>query len=167
MINIKITNPSIIAHYGVSVKDGAPGRGSGRYPLGSGERPRSEHNPWIDSNGHVIKRGATKTETKSFLKDISKLPSSDKVKHMKDKRMVTDEKDRDIISLFNTNCAMMRICEDYFHDFVYASDTSGGNICNKLRKLGYDGMIDLEDASGQTTPMILFDINNKMQALKQ
>ena len=49
-----------IVHYGVSAKDGAPGRGSGRYPLGSGERPRSEHNPWIDSNGHVIKRGGSK-----------------------------------------------------------------------------------------------------------
>lgn len=30
------TNSDII-HYGVSAKDGAPGRGSGRYPLGSGK----------------------------------------------------------------------------------------------------------------------------------
>lgn len=28
-----------LAHYGVSVDKGAPGRGSGRYPKGSGERP--------------------------------------------------------------------------------------------------------------------------------
>ena len=33
-----------LAHYGVSVKDGAPGRGSGRYPLGSGEKPQSHRN---------------------------------------------------------------------------------------------------------------------------
>lgn len=26
-------------HFGVSVKDGSPGRGSGRYPLGSGDKP--------------------------------------------------------------------------------------------------------------------------------
>lgn len=30
---------SDLYHYGVSVKDGSPGRGSGRYPLGSGDRP--------------------------------------------------------------------------------------------------------------------------------
>lgn len=28
-----------IIHYGVSAEDGPPGRGSGRYPLGSGDRP--------------------------------------------------------------------------------------------------------------------------------
>ena len=28
-----------LAHYGVSKRDGAPGRGSGRYPLGSGDDP--------------------------------------------------------------------------------------------------------------------------------
>lgn len=28
-----------LIHYGVSAEDGSPGRGSGRYPLGSGERP--------------------------------------------------------------------------------------------------------------------------------
>lgn len=28
-----------LQHHGVSIKDGAPGRGSGRYPLGSGENP--------------------------------------------------------------------------------------------------------------------------------
>ena len=27
----------VIAHYGVGKMDGAPGRGSGRYPLGSGD----------------------------------------------------------------------------------------------------------------------------------
>lgn len=30
---------SELYHYGVSVKDGSPGRGSGRYPYGSGDRP--------------------------------------------------------------------------------------------------------------------------------
>lgn len=30
---------AILAHYGVGKLDGAPGRGSGRYPLGSGENP--------------------------------------------------------------------------------------------------------------------------------
>lgn len=31
--------PDELVHYGVSAKDGAPGRGSGRYPLGSGDNP--------------------------------------------------------------------------------------------------------------------------------
>ena len=29
----------ILMHYGVGALDGAPGRGSGRYPLGSGAEP--------------------------------------------------------------------------------------------------------------------------------
>lgn len=33
----------ILMHYGVSKLDGAPGRGSGRYPLGSGENPNQGH----------------------------------------------------------------------------------------------------------------------------
>ena len=43
MIKILLKGDSF-SHYGVSVKDGAPGRGSGRYPLGSGENPRSINN---------------------------------------------------------------------------------------------------------------------------
>ena len=33
----------ILMHYGVSIVDGAPGRGSGRYPRGSGENPYQNH----------------------------------------------------------------------------------------------------------------------------
>jgi hypothetical protein len=37
----KLYNSGVIIHYGVSKLDGAPGRGSGRYPLGSGKNPKT------------------------------------------------------------------------------------------------------------------------------
>lgn len=36
-----------LKHYGVSVKDGAPGRGSGRYPYGSGENPNQRSGDFL------------------------------------------------------------------------------------------------------------------------
>ena len=39
MFDDKPSLDEVIAHYGVGKMDGAPGRGSGRYPLGSGENP--------------------------------------------------------------------------------------------------------------------------------
>ena len=39
MFDDKPSLDDVIAHYGVGKMDGAPGRGSGRYPLGSGENP--------------------------------------------------------------------------------------------------------------------------------
>ena len=39
-----------LMHYGVSVEDGAPGRGSGRYPKGSGE------NPYQHGNANFLER---------------------------------------------------------------------------------------------------------------
>ena len=38
----------ILMHYGVGKLDGAPGRGSGRYPLGSGENPNQRNADFID-----------------------------------------------------------------------------------------------------------------------
>ena len=37
-----------LMHYGRGKEDGAPGRGSGRYPLGSGENPNQHvpHKAW-------------------------------------------------------------------------------------------------------------------------
>ena len=37
-----------LQHYGVSALDGAPGRGSGRYPLGSGENPNQHSGTFYD-----------------------------------------------------------------------------------------------------------------------
>lgn len=62
---IKPTNQDML-HYGVSVKDGSPGRGSGRYPLGSGKK--------IHTITDRIHRNAVKKEP-SITKDIVKLAS--------------------------------------------------------------------------------------------
>lgn len=48
-------NGDYISHFGRSKTDGAPGRGSGRYPLGSGNRPY-QGQPQLKKIKKVIKR---------------------------------------------------------------------------------------------------------------
>ena len=59
-IEDEIMSNTYLKHYGVSKMDGAPGRGSGRYPLGSGEEPRAEQ------------RKRLRKEYKKSVKDIVK-----------------------------------------------------------------------------------------------
>ena len=59
-------------HVGVSKMDGAPGRGSGRYPLGSGDRPRA------------LFRLFGKKSAPSIIKKVSNY-SSEKFEEMKTK----------------------------------------------------------------------------------
>lgn len=65
---IRPTNHDIL-HYGVSVKDGSPGRGSGRYPLGSGKK--------IQSITNSIYQNAKKVEPR-ITKDITSIVSNSK-----------------------------------------------------------------------------------------
>lgn len=71
-----------LMHFGRSKKNGAPGRGSGRYPLGSGENPRSPRNKSLtdDEKREYVKsvaadnayRKAIINESKTkFAKDIA------------------------------------------------------------------------------------------------
>jgi len=59
-----------LAHYGVSVDKGAPGRGSGRYPKGSGERPFQRDKPkfeeWVREH-----KGGTQTDDVRIAKGTS------------------------------------------------------------------------------------------------
>lgn len=50
----------ILVHYGVSVKNGAPGRGSGRYPLGSGKDPKKKLEGRLTKK---FEKADTKTQT--------------------------------------------------------------------------------------------------------
>lgn len=52
----------ILMHYGVSVKDGAPGRGSGRYALGSGKNPFQRPTDFLDRVDAMHKEGKTELE---------------------------------------------------------------------------------------------------------
>ena len=52
----------ILMHYGVSKLDGAPGRGSGRYPLGSGEDPHQHSGDFKSRVDSLRKEGATYTD---------------------------------------------------------------------------------------------------------
>ena len=49
-----------LMHFGRSKKNGAPGRGSGRYPLGSGENPRSPRN-----------KSLTDDEKREYVKSVA------------------------------------------------------------------------------------------------
>ena len=55
----------ILMHYGVSALDGAPGRGSGRYPLGSGEDPNQRRGDFISRVQELRRAGMSE-------KDIAK-----------------------------------------------------------------------------------------------
>lgn len=59
-----------LAHYGKSVEDGAPGRGSGRYPLGSGENP-NQHTPYkawsYDETRKLRAKGLTDKEIADYF----------------------------------------------------------------------------------------------------
>lgn len=65
----------ILMHYGVSAKDGAPGRGSGRYPLGSGEDPNQHRGDFASRVKELRKSGMSDTDivTALGLKSTSEL----------------------------------------------------------------------------------------------
>lgn len=52
----------VIIHYGVSVMDGAPGRGSGRYPWGSGENPKQRTDTFLSRYNEYAGQGLTEKD---------------------------------------------------------------------------------------------------------
>ena len=65
----------ILMHVGVSIKDGAPGRGSGRYPLGSGENPYQHQDDFVGRVKRYREEGKTDKEIceEMGIKTISEL----------------------------------------------------------------------------------------------
>lgn len=65
----------ILMHYGVSAKDGAPGRGSGRYPLGSGDDPNQHRGDFASRVQDLRKAGMSEKDivTALGLKSTSEL----------------------------------------------------------------------------------------------
>lgn len=65
----------ILMHYGVSANDGAPGRGSGRYPLGSGEDPNQHRGDFASRVRDLRKAGMSNKDivTALGLKSTSEL----------------------------------------------------------------------------------------------
>lgn len=57
----------ILMHYGVGKMDGAPGRGSGRYPLGSGENPNQHSGDLLSRIDNMKKAGMSETEIAAAL----------------------------------------------------------------------------------------------------
>lgn len=52
----------VMIHYGVSVMDGAPGRGSGRYPWGSGDNPKQRTDTFLSRYNEYTGQGLTEKE---------------------------------------------------------------------------------------------------------
>lgn len=57
----------ILAHYGVGIADGAPGRGSGRYPKGSGENPYQRPKDFLDRIEKLKSQGKSQKEIADIL----------------------------------------------------------------------------------------------------
>ena len=55
-------NDDFLMHYGVGKLDGSPGRGSGRYPLGSGKNPNQHSGDFISRVEDLRKKGKSDTE---------------------------------------------------------------------------------------------------------
>ena len=62
-----LTGGGELMHEGVSVLDGAPGRGSGRYPLGSGENPNQRRGDFLSRVDKLKKAGMTETQIAKAL----------------------------------------------------------------------------------------------------
>lgn len=62
-------NNNELIHYGVSIEDGAPGRGSGRYPKGSGENPY-QHDPVYN-----FTNGMTRSDFLTYVKALQADPN--------------------------------------------------------------------------------------------
>ena len=55
-------NEDFLMHYGVGKLDGSPGRGSGRYPLGSGKNPNQHSGDFISRVEDLRRKGKSDTE---------------------------------------------------------------------------------------------------------
>ena len=55
-------NEDFLIHYGVGKLDGSPGRGSGRYPLGSGKNPNQHSGDFISRVEDLRRKGMSDTE---------------------------------------------------------------------------------------------------------
>lgn len=53
---------NVLTHYGVSKMDGAPGPGSGRYPLGSGDNPNQHSGDFLSRISDLKAQGLSETE---------------------------------------------------------------------------------------------------------
>lgn len=57
----------LLEHYGRSIEDGAPGRGSGRYPLGSGDDPNQRSGGFLSRIDSLKKEGMSEREIAGAL----------------------------------------------------------------------------------------------------
>lgn len=55
-------DPDILMHYGIGKLDGAPGPGSGRYPLGSGKNPNQRSGDFLSRVDELRKQRFTYTD---------------------------------------------------------------------------------------------------------
>ena len=71
--SIDVDSDEVLAHYGIGKLDGAPGRGSGRYPLGSGKDPYQDYpeKKRVRMERRQLRK-ADKAELKALKKEIKR-----------------------------------------------------------------------------------------------
>lgn len=89
----------ILMHYGVSVRNGAPGVGSGRYPLGSGENPYQHGSAaeWLAKYNEYKKKGLSDKEIAEKMGALNQFGQPVTTKLQQQKRiMINRQKELDI-----------------------------------------------------------------------
>ena len=83
----------IIMHYGVSARNGAPGRGSGRYPLGSGDNPYQHGSgaEWLAKYNEYKKQGLSEQEIAEKMGAVNRYGKPITTKLRAQYRMATNE----------------------------------------------------------------------------
>ena len=73
-----VSGEDTLEHYGVGIDDGAPGRGSGRYPKGSGENPNQHSGDFISRVKELKKQGMPEADIAKAvgLKNSSELKNA-------------------------------------------------------------------------------------------
>lgn len=123
-----------LMHAGVSKLDGAPGRGSGRYPLGSGDRPYQDY-PSKAASAKKSKRQMRK-EKKAMAKKSAKQPKKEIEENPEDKRALSPERKAEVMHNADIKTAVKHMSEfsNSEIDDILLRNTKQKNLMAELPK---------------------------------
>lgn len=125
MINIlKDILGDVLCHYGVSKLDGAPGRGSGRYPWGSGEHPFQTSKDFLARIEQYEKEGFNEKEIAAALK-----MSTTKLRIQKS--LAGDERREELVSIAKRLKDEGNSLNEIARKMGYANDSSVRSLLNE------------------------------------
>lgn len=125
MINIlKDILGDVLCHYGVSKLDGAPGRGSGRYPWGSGDHPFQSSKDFLARIEELEKDGLNEKEIAAALK-----LSTTKLRIQKS--LAGDERREELVSIAKRLKDEGNSLNEIARKMGYANDSSVRSLLNE------------------------------------